>query len=122
MWLSKLENVTGVLPLPSCHSWDIDEFVFRWESMLCRSFCQGNNQLIVEPSGALVCLNTDGTAGIGPTSNTEIFKGACPDAYSYNFDDATSQFHCGHGSDYEVTICPGGITSVVNESRVYLDQ
>ncbi|CAM6095874.1 unnamed protein product [Calypogeia fissa] len=75
-----------------------------------RSFCQGNNQLITEPSGALVCKNTDGSNALGPTAGTEIFKAACPDAYSYNYDDATSTFSCGNGSDYEVTFCPGGVT------------
>jgi len=71
-----------------------------------RSFCTGDNQLITEPSGALVCKNTDGAAGKGPTSNTELFKTACPQAYSYNYDDATSTFTCNTGSSYTVTFCP----------------
>jgi len=71
-----------------------------------RSFCGGDNQLITESSGALVCKNTDGAAGEGPTANTKLFKNACPQAYSYNYDDATSTFTCNTGSNYQVTFCP----------------
>ncbi|BBN02253.1 hypothetical protein MPTK1_2g13870 [Marchantia polymorpha subsp. ruderalis] len=71
-----------------------------------RGFCQPNNVLQTLPSGALSCVNTDGTNGLGPTAGTMQFKNACPDAYSYNFDDATSTFTCGTGTDYEVVFCP----------------
>ncbi|BBN13808.1 hypothetical protein MPTK1_6g06550 [Marchantia polymorpha subsp. ruderalis] len=70
------------------------------------SFCQPNNVLQTQPTGALSCVNTDGTAGLGPTAGTRQFKAACPQAYSYNFDDATSTFTCPTGSDYEVVFCP----------------
>ncbi|OAE25145.1 hypothetical protein AXG93_3217s1620 [Marchantia polymorpha subsp. ruderalis] len=71
-----------------------------------RSFCQPNNVLHTEVNGALSCVNTDGTAGLGPTNGTMQFKTACPEAYSYNFDDANSTFTCPTGSDYEVVFCP----------------
>ncbi|KAG6555215.1 hypothetical protein Mapa_003255 [Marchantia paleacea] len=71
-----------------------------------RSFCQPNNVLQTLASGALSCVNTDGTAGLGPTDGTRQFKAACPDAYSYNFDDESSTFTCATGSDYEVVFCP----------------
>lgn len=35
------------------------------------------------------------------------FKAACPDAYSYAYDDATSTFGC-QSDHYTVTFCPGG--------------
>ncbi|BBM99978.1 hypothetical protein MPTK1_1g25360 [Marchantia polymorpha subsp. ruderalis] len=72
-----------------------------------RGFCKGNNQLVTLPSGALSCINTDGTNGRGPTDGTRLFKQACQDSYSYNYDDPTSTFTCGTGSNYEVTFCPG---------------
>ncbi|KAL2654250.1 hypothetical protein R1flu_022378 [Riccia fluitans] len=71
-----------------------------------RGFCRGNNQIVSLPSGAVSCVNTDGTNGRGPTDGTRIFKNACPTAYSYNFDDPTSTFTCGTGSNYEVEFCP----------------
>ncbi|CAM6092780.1 unnamed protein product [Calypogeia fissa] len=86
------------------------------------SFCQGDNVLETLSTGALVCKNTDGAAGIGPTSSTELFKVACPDAYSYNYDDATSLYTCSTGSIYQVTICPGGITTPATNQSLDLDQ
>ncbi|KAL2641660.1 hypothetical protein R1flu_009247 [Riccia fluitans] len=68
--------------------------------------CQSNNRLHTFPTGAVSCINTDGTAGFGPTSGTRLFKRACADAYSYNFDDATSTFICGTGTSYDVIFCP----------------
>ncbi|KAL3686214.1 hypothetical protein R1sor_004236 [Riccia sorocarpa] len=73
-----------------------------------RGFCRPNNQLVVLPSTALSCINTDGTNGRGPTAGTQQFKTACPTAYSYNFDDETSTYTCGTGSNYEVEFCPSG--------------
>lgn len=72
----------------------------------CSSFCQPNNVLLTHLSGSQSCINTDGTAGIGPTDSTKLWKSACYDAYSYNFDDATSTFVCPTGTDYEVAFCP----------------
>ncbi|BBN13794.1 hypothetical protein Mp_zg01110 [Marchantia polymorpha subsp. ruderalis] len=70
------------------------------------SFCQPNNDIQTLPTGALSCVNTDGTAGLGPTAGTMQFKAACPQAYINNFDDATSTLTCPTGSDYEVVFCP----------------
>ncbi|CAM6087237.1 unnamed protein product [Calypogeia fissa] len=86
------------------------------------SFCQGDNVLITEASGALVCKNTDGAGGISPTPNTVLFKTACPDAYSYPDDGATSLYSCSTGSIYQVTICPGGITTPATNQSLDLDQ
>ena len=41
-----------------------------------------------------------------PTSYSEIFKTACPQAYSYAYDDKTSTFTCPQGSNYEIVFCP----------------
>ncbi|OAE29324.1 hypothetical protein AXG93_3102s1510 [Marchantia polymorpha subsp. ruderalis] len=71
-----------------------------------RAFCQPKNVLQTQPSGALSCVNTDGPGGLVPTAGTMQFKSACPDAYSYNHDDATSTFTCVTGTDYEVVFCP----------------
>uniref|UniRef100_M8C4V8 Thaumatin-like protein n=1 Tax=Aegilops tauschii TaxID=37682 RepID=M8C4V8_AEGTA len=42
----------------------------------------------------------------GPTDYSRFFKGLCPDAYSYAYDDKSSSFTCPVGSDYQVTFCP----------------
>ncbi|CAM0948633.1 unnamed protein product [Alopecurus aequalis] len=41
-----------------------------------------------------------------PTDYSRFFKGLCPDAYSYPFDDKSSTFTCAPGTDYQVTFCP----------------
>ncbi|CAO2831312.1 unnamed protein product [Amaranthus hypochondriacus] len=40
-----------------------------------------------------------------PSKYSKFFKDACPTAYSYAYDDATSTFTC-DGADYVVTFCP----------------
>ncbi|CAN6938565.1 pathogenesis-related protein 5-like [Brassica napus] len=42
-----------------------------------------------------------------PTDYSRIFKKACPNAYSYAYDDATSPFTCSR-SNYLITFCPTG--------------
>ncbi|CAK9312627.1 unnamed protein product [Citrullus colocynthis] len=42
-----------------------------------------------------------------PTPYSEIFKNACPAAYSYAYDDASSTCTCA-GSDYFISFCPSG--------------
>lgn len=39
-----------------------------------------------------------------PTNYSELFKAACPKAYSYAFDDPTSTFTC-TGADYSIIFC-----------------
>ena len=43
-----------------------------------------------------------------PTVYSKMFKSACPKAYSYAYDDATSTFSCS-GADYTVAFCPDSI-------------
>ncbi|CAA0841167.1 Pathogenesis-related thaumatin superfamily protein [Striga hermonthica] len=40
-----------------------------------------------------------------PTAYSEAFKSACPRAYSYAYDDASSTFTCS-GADYTIVFCP----------------
>ncbi|RAL53616.1 unnamed protein product [Cuscuta campestris] len=40
-----------------------------------------------------------------PTGYSRVFKNACPSAYSYAYDDASSTCTCA-GSDYVITFCP----------------
>ncbi|CAI0382631.1 unnamed protein product [Linum tenue] len=46
-----------------------------------------------------------GTPKCKPSVYSEMFKSACPRAYSYAYDDASSTFTCG-GADYVITFCP----------------
>lgn len=49
-----------------------------------------------------------GPAACPPTSYSQTFKSACPAAYSYAYDDATSTFTCLNSKapeGYEVTFC-----------------
>ncbi|MQM06183.1 hypothetical protein Taro_039005 [Colocasia esculenta] len=45
-----------------------------------------------------------------PSVYSEMFKSACPRAYSYAYDDATSTFTCS-GADYFITFCPSSSDS-----------
>nr|XP_018677334.1 PREDICTED: thaumatin-like protein 1b [Musa acuminata subsp. malaccensis] len=40
-----------------------------------------------------------------PTSYSKMFKDACPQAYSYAYDDKSSTFTC-VGANYDITYCP----------------
>lgn len=41
-----------------------------------------------------------------PTAYSEVFKSACPDSYSYAYDDTSSIFTCAAAGEYAVTFCP----------------
>ncbi|KAH7289780.1 hypothetical protein KP509_30G018500 [Ceratopteris richardii] len=45
------------------------------------------------------------------TPYSEIFKQACPGAYSYAYDDHTSTFTC-KGSDYSIIFCPSSLSQL----------
>ncbi|KAG6555249.1 hypothetical protein Mapa_003291 [Marchantia paleacea] len=71
------------------------------------AFCQAPNRLVTQPSGAVSCINTDGTNNApGETAGTRQFKSRCPDSYSFPSDDPTSLFSCQSKTDYEVVFCP----------------
>lgn len=68
----------------------------------CRSACN------VYGSARYCCTGEYGTpAACGPTDYSQVFKSACPAAYSYAYDDASSTFTCFGASSYDVTFCPG---------------
>ena len=64
------------------------------------SFCKSPNV-----AGNGFCTNTAGP-GQAPTAGTKAFKAACPDAYSYSTDDATSTYGCNTGTNYNFIFCP----------------
>ncbi|XP_064963237.1 thaumatin-like protein 1b [Musa acuminata AAA Group] len=52
------------------------------------------------------CRGAYGTpSACKPTNYSMLFKNACPQAYSYAYDDATSTFTC-VGANYLITFCP----------------
>nr|WIL60086.1 nodulation protein [Melilotus officinalis] len=70
--------------------------------------------LVVACKSACAAFNTEEFCCTGehsnpqscsPTQYSEMFKTACPSAYSYAYDDASSTCTCS-GSDYHITFCP----------------
>ncbi|KAG2694194.1 hypothetical protein I3760_08G130000 [Carya illinoinensis] len=76
------------------------------ESVACKSACEafGDPQY---------CCSGDYAtpATCKPSSYSELFKAACPRAYSYAYDDGTSTFTCA-SADYVITFCPSPSASV----------
>lgn len=72
----------------------------------CKSACVafGTPQYCCTPP-----MNTPQTCP--PTQYSKAFKAACPQAYSYAFDDPTSTFTC-KGANYDITFCPSGIKQI----------
>uniref|UniRef100_A0A0D9W275 Thaumatin-like protein n=1 Tax=Leersia perrieri TaxID=77586 RepID=A0A0D9W275_9ORYZ len=67
----------------------------------CRSACDAYR------SARYCCTGEYGSpAACGPTNYSQVFKTACPAAYSYAYDDASSTFTCVGASNYDVTFCP----------------
>ncbi|KAK3143132.1 hypothetical protein QOZ80_4BG0358800 [Eleusine coracana subsp. coracana] len=67
----------------------------------CRSACSAYG------SPRYCCTGEYGTpATCGPTNYSQVFKTACPTAYSYAYDDASSTFTCTGASSYDITFCP----------------
>ena len=56
---------------------------------------------------AYCCRGANGSPATCPaTGYSRIFKAACPQAYSYAYDDLTSTFVCQNQTRYTVTFCP----------------
>jgi hypothetical protein len=51
-----------------------------------------------------------------PVNYAAIFKRACPNEYSYAYDDNSSTFTCGGNPGYHVTFCPNGGGSTTGPS------
>ncbi|KAH7846388.1 hypothetical protein Vadar_013438 [Vaccinium darrowii] len=73
----------------------------------CKSACAAFGTPEYCCSGA---CNTPATCP--PTNYSELFKNACPNAYSYAYDDASSTFTC-TGADYLITLGETGSNSKV---------
>ncbi|CAN6247743.1 unnamed protein product [Urochloa humidicola] len=68
----------------------------------CKSACGAYG------SARYCCTGQYGTpATCGPTNYSQVFKSACPAAYSYAYDDASSTFTCSGAAGYDITFCPG---------------
>ncbi|XP_058220882.1 pathogenesis-related thaumatin-like protein 3.5 [Rhododendron vialii] len=68
----------------------------------CKSACEAFD------TPEFCCTGDHATPGTcSPTRYSEMFKNACPTAYSYAYDDASSTCTCA-GSDYLITFCPTG--------------
>uniref|UniRef100_A0A0D9VFL2 Thaumatin-like protein n=1 Tax=Leersia perrieri TaxID=77586 RepID=A0A0D9VFL2_9ORYZ len=93
----------------------------------CRSACEAFGSAQYCCSGKYGNPNT-----CRPSAYSLFFKNACPRAYSYAYDDATSTFTCAGGDTaYAITFCPsttsvksGGQNSaglpLMNDTMVYL--
>ncbi|CAN6932202.1 unnamed protein product [Brassica oleracea] len=66
----------------------------------CKSACAAFNAPEFCCTGAHATPQT-----CSPTHFSAVFKNACPSAYSYAYDDATSTFTCS-GANYLITFCP----------------
>ncbi|KAG8074600.1 hypothetical protein GUJ93_ZPchr0006g43356 [Zizania palustris] len=72
-------------------------------AIACNSACEAFGAAQYCCSGAYGTPST-----CAPTSYSLLFKNACPRAYSYAYDDATSTFTCAAaGGGYDVVFCPG---------------
>ncbi|KAF9683151.1 hypothetical protein SADUNF_Sadunf05G0182700 [Salix dunnii] len=75
------------------------------ESVACKSACEAFGSPQYCCNGAYSTPDT-----CKPSTYSEIFKNACPRAYSYAYDDKTSTFTCA-SADYQITFCPSPNTS-----------
>ncbi|KAA0065158.1 thaumatin-like protein 1b [Cucumis melo var. makuwa] len=75
------------------------------EGVACKSACGAFNQPQYCCTGAYQTPDT-----CQPSMYSQIFKKACPRAYSYAYDDKTSTFTCA-SADYVITFCPSPNTS-----------
>ncbi|OEL27424.1 Thaumatin-like protein 1a [Dichanthelium oligosanthes] len=82
----------------------------------CRSACEAFG------SAEYCCSGEHGSPSTcRPSAYSQFFKNACPRAYSYAYDDATSTFTCGGGgTSYAITFCPSttSVKSVGSEPQV----
>ncbi|KAK8934398.1 Thaumatin-like protein 1 [Platanthera zijinensis] len=71
------------------------------QTVACRSACEALG------TPELCCTGAYGNPSTcKPSSYSQLFKNACPRAYSYAYDDATSTFTCLTGVNYVITFCP----------------
>ncbi|XP_047308384.1 thaumatin-like protein 1b [Impatiens glandulifera] len=75
------------------------------DGVACRSACEAFGEPKYCCSGAFGTPET-----CRPSEYSEMFKQACPRAYSYAYDDHSSTFTC-TGADYLITLCPTPTTT-----------
>lgn len=56
--------------------------------------------------------------GTTPTSGTEAFDTACPEAISYSNDTTGKVYACPTGSNYEVVFCPENTILQMNKKNI----
>ncbi|MCO5573804.1 hypothetical protein L7F22_027579 [Adiantum nelumboides] len=71
------------------------------QAVACRSACEAFAAPQYCCTGAFSTPQT-----CGPSSYSQLFKSACPTAYSYAYDDPSSTFTCGGAAGYTITFCP----------------
>ncbi|KAF5189272.1 Thaumatin-like protein [Thalictrum thalictroides] len=81
----------------------------RGNTVGCKSACLAFNQPQYCCTGAFNNPNI-----CKPTDYSRIFKNACPQAYSYAYDDASSTFTCAAGANYAITFCPANSMSFLS--------
>ncbi|KAL8524115.1 hypothetical protein ACS0TY_013906 [Phlomoides rotata] len=80
------------------------------EGVACKSACEAFQK------EQYCCSGAYGTPDVcKPSQYSQIFKNACPHAYSYAYDDRTSTFTC-TAADYIITFCPSPNTSQKSSS------
>ncbi|XP_051124356.1 thaumatin-like protein 1b [Andrographis paniculata] len=80
------------------------------EGVACKSACEAFRE------DQFCCSGAYGTPdACKPSQYSQMFKSACPHAYSYAYDDGTSTFTC-TGADYTITFCPAPNTSQKSSS------
>ncbi|XP_010530273.1 PREDICTED: thaumatin-like protein 1b [Tarenaya hassleriana] len=75
-------------------------------AVACRSACEAFKEEQFCCSGAYGTPDT-----CKPSVYSQIFKSACPRAYSYAYDDKSSTFTCSNSPGYSITFCPSPNTS-----------
>ncbi|WOL07311.1 kinesin-4-like [Canna indica] len=82
------------------------------ESVACKSACEAFG------SPQYCCSGEYGNPSTcKPSSYSQFFKNACPRAYSYAYDDASSTFTCAAGGDYLITFCPSTTSQKSSDSN-----
>lgn len=76
------------------------------EGVACKSACNAFGDAQYCCSGSYGSPDT-----CKPSSYSEFFKSACPQAYSYAYDDGTSTFTCA-AANYAITFCPTPSSSI----------
>ncbi|XP_057435069.1 thaumatin-like protein 1b [Lotus japonicus] len=70
-------------------------------NVACKSACEAFGSPQYCCSGAYGSPNT-----CKPSTYSQVFKSACPRAYSYAYDDKSSTFTCASATAYTITFCP----------------